>query len=148
MLEEVKIDKLVHGGQGLGTLKSGQKIFVWNALPGETVGVRVGRKKRDYAEGFAENIIKPSKDRVEPLDDAYLSTSPWQILTLEAENKHKKQILADVYSREKISLPTFELTHKGQTTLYRNKMEYSFWGDEAGLHLALYHRASHGKRII
>jgi 23S rRNA (uracil1939-C5)-methyltransferase len=27
-------------------------------------------------------------------------------------------------------------------------MEYSFWGDKAGLHLALFHRASHGKRIV
>jgi len=33
----VKIDKLVHGGQGIGTLSDGRKAFVWNALPGEEV---------------------------------------------------------------------------------------------------------------
>jgi 23S rRNA (uracil1939-C5)-methyltransferase len=31
---------------------------------------------------------------------------------------------------------------------YRNKMEYSFWGDDNGLHLALYRRGSHAKHIV
>ena len=31
---------------------------------------------------------------------------------------------------------------------YRNKMEYSFWGDEDGMHLALHQRGSHGKEIV
>jgi 23S rRNA (uracil1939-C5)-methyltransferase len=31
---------------------------------------------------------------------------------------------------------------------YRNKMEYSFWGDDDGLHLALHMRGSHGKQIV
>jgi 23S rRNA (uracil1939-C5)-methyltransferase len=170
MLEEVKIDKLVHGGQGLGVLKDGRKIFVWNALPGETVGVRVGRKKRDYAEGFAEEVIKPSPDRVEPVDEAYLSTSPWQIMTWVLENKSKIEILRETFAREKIELPAFDFIAAGKAGPvrfsesefisegpmenppgvfhYRSKMEYSFWGDDDGLHLALFHRASHGKRIV
>jgi 23S rRNA (uracil1939-C5)-methyltransferase len=148
MLETVAIQKLVHGGQGLGVLKDGRKVFVWNALPGETVGVRVGRKKRDYAEGFAEEIVEPSSERVEPQDEAYLSTSPWQIMTFEAENRHKKEILAEAFMREKVELPAFEFVSVGEPLHYRNKMEYSFWGDDDGLHLALFHRASHGKRIV
>src|SRR5687768_7309738 len=114
MLEEVTIEKLVHGGQGLGTLKNGQKIFVWNALPGETVGVRVGRKKRGFAEGFAEEIIKPSKDRIAPVDEAYLSTSPWQIMTWAAENRYKSEILRETFSREKITLPEFGFIAAGK----------------------------------
>ncbi len=184
MLEEVKIEKLVHGGQGLGILSNGQKIFVWNALPGETVGVRVGRKKRGYAEGFAEKIIKPSKERVSPIDEAYLSTSPWQILTWPAENKYKKEILIETFERAGIKLDKFnfvtgerlgraagdadsvrapregvpkesgfslgegEKHGTGVSYGYRNKMEYSFWGDDDGLHLALFHRASHSKQIV
>lgn len=170
MLEEIEITKLVHGGQGLGQLSDGRKIFVWNALPGELVGVRVGRKKRGYAEGFAEEIIKPSKDRIEPIDEAYLSTSPWQIMTWAAENRYKSEILRETFSRQKISLPEFgfiasgkagpvrfsesEFTSEGPMKNppgvfhYRGKMEYSFWGDDDGLHLALFHRASHGKQIV
>lgn len=148
MLEEIDITKLVHGGQGLGQLSDGRKIFVWNALPGEKVGVRVGRKKRDYAEGFAEEVLVASKHRTEPLDEAYLSTSPWQIMTFEAENNYKKEILTEAFTREGIKLPEFKFVSEGEPLHYRNKMEYSFWGDEDGLHLALFHRASHGKRIV
>ena len=148
MLEQVKIEKLVHGGQGLASLASGQRIFVWNALPGEIVGVRVGRKKRGYAEGFAEQIIIPSVDRIQPLDEAYLSTSPWQIIDFEAENRFKKEILIESFEREKVKLPEFDFVTAGDEFHYRNKMEYSFWADDDGLHLALFHRASHGKRII
>lgn len=148
MLETVTIQKLVHGGQGLGALSDGRKVFVWNALPGETVKVRLTKTKRDYAEGIAEEIIEPSKERIKPVDEAYLSTSPWQILDFDAENNYKKQILQEAFVREGLELPAFELITAGQPLHYRNKMEYSFWGDDDGLHLALFHRASHGKRIV
>ena len=62
VLEQVKISKLVHGGQGLGELADGRKIFVWNALPGEDVKVRVIKKKRSYAEGIAEEIVCATRD--------------------------------------------------------------------------------------
>lgn len=148
MLEEIQITKLVHGGQGLGQLSDGRKIFVWNALPGEVVGVRVGRKKRDYAEGFAEEVLTASKDRIVPMDEAYLSTSPWQIMKFEAENRYKKEIIVETFQREGLVLPEFEFITEGEPLHYRNKMEYSFWGDDDGLHLALFQRASHGKRIV
>lgn len=156
MLQEVTIQKLVHGGQGLGQLADGKKIFVWNALPGEVVGVRVGRKKRDYAEGFAETILTASPDRIEPVDDAYLSTSPWQILNWDAENRYKQEILTESLQRAGVDTPTISFESATNESAkneepwlhYRNKMEYSFWGDDEGLHLALFHRASHGKRII
>lgn len=148
MIETVRIEKLVHGGQGLASLSSGQKIFVWNALPGELVAVRIGRKKKGYAEGFAEEILEPSPERIQPVDEAYLSTSPWQIMTLESENQFKKEILTETFLREKVELPNFEFVSVGEPFHYRNKMEYSFWADDDGLHLALFHRASHGKRIV
>jgi 23S rRNA (uracil1939-C5)-methyltransferase len=60
-LDEVTIEKLVFGGQGLGTLPDGRKIFVWNALPGETVKVRTIKKKKSYVEGIAEEVVTPPK---------------------------------------------------------------------------------------
>ncbi len=149
MMEEVKIDKLVHGGQGIGTLKSGQKIFVWNALPGEIVKARIIKKKRSYVEAIAEEIIQPSSERIEPEEENYLATSPWQIMTLEAENKYKKAIVEELFTHEGVVLPEFnDVVHADQTWHYRNKMEYSFWGDDDGIHIALYKRGSHGKQIV
>jgi 23S rRNA (uracil1939-C5)-methyltransferase len=148
-MEEVRIEKLVHGGQGLGELSDGRKVFVWNALPGETVSIRIIKKKRSYVEAIAEEIIVASPDRVRPGEENYLATSPWQMMTFAAENTHKKAIVEELFSREHVSLPVFaETTTDGVALGYRNKMEYSFWGDDDGLHLALYRRGSHGKQIV
>lgn len=148
-MEEIKIEKIVHGGQGLGTLADGRKIFVWNALPGETVSVRITKKKKGYLEGIAESITEASKERIAPKEDNYLATSPWQMMTFAAENKYKKTIVDELFAREKVDLPEYDaVIHNTQEERYRNKMEYSFWGDDNGLHLAMYRRGTHGKQII
>lgn len=146
---EVKIDKLVNGGQGLGTMSDGRKVFVWNALPGEMVRARTLKQKRSYSEAIAEEIITASVERIQPLEQNYLATSPWQIMTFAAENKYKKMIVEELFAHDKVSLPTFgETLHQVDEWHYRNKMEYSFWGDDDGIHLALHLRGSHGKEIV
>lgn len=148
-LETVRIDKLVHGGQGLGTLSDGRKVFVWNALPGEVVRARIIKKKRSYSEAIAEEVVEASPERVVPREANYLATSPWQMMTFAAENTHKAVIVDELFAHEKVSLPTHEgVVTAGPEWQYRNKMEYSFWGDDDGIHLALHRRGSHGKEIV
>lgn len=149
MTERVKIEKLVHGGQGIGTLADGRRVFVWNALPGEELTVELASRKRHHAEGIATGIHTASTERIDPLDEAYLSTSPWQIMTYAAENRYKQEILTETITREHVTFNTQIPFHAPDDPLrYRNKMEYSFWADDGGLHLALFNRGSHGKRII
>ncbi len=149
MNESVDIEKLVHGGQGIGTLADGRRVFVWNALPGETVRVALTKNKNKLAEGIAKEIIKASPHREDPKDDAYLSTSPWQIMSFEAENQYKQEILAETMKREHVAYDKpITMTADSEQWHYRNKMEYSFWADDYGLHLALFNRGTHGKRIV
>lgn len=148
MEEQIRIEKLVHGGQGIGTLADGRKVFVWNALPGELVRVRLGKSKRSYAEAIAEEVIEASPDRIAPREKTYLSTSPWQILPLPRENEHKTEIVRELFTQQHVTLPEFTTQSYGNDWQYRNKMEYSFWGDDDGLHLALHQRGSHGKYIL
>lgn len=148
MEEQIRIEKLVHGGQGIGTLADGRRVFVWNALPGELVHVRLGKSKRSYAEAIAEEVIEASPDRIEPREEIYLSTSPWQILPLQRENEHKTEIVQELFTQQHVILPEFTTQSYGSDWHYRNKMEYSFWGDDDGLHLALHQRGSHGKYIV
>lgn len=145
---EVQIEKLVHGGQGLGTLDDGRKVFVWGALPGEKVAVRIIKGKRSYAEAIAEQIIEPSPVRIAPREPNYLATSPWQIVKFAAENDYKKLIVDELFTQAHVPLPEYTVTSAGDDWHYRNKMEYSFWGDDDGLHLALHNRGSHTKTIV
>ena len=157
--EDVTITKMVPGGQSLGELQNGKKVFVWNALPGEVVRIRLIKKRSNYVEGIAEQVIKASTDRIDPAEPNYLATSPWQMMTFAAENKYKGQIVEEIFKQANVALPGFEMTWgpgkvndedsvRSSEFHYRNKMEYSFWGDETGLHLALHQRGSHGKQIV
>ncbi len=148
-LAEVRIDKIVPGGQGLGILPSGKTIFVWNALPGEFVRVRVTKQRRNYAEGIAEDVIEASPERIEPREENYLATSPWQIISYTTENRYKNNIVRDLVEQDHLGIPVADQTvHDERQWHYRNKMEYSFWGDDEGLHLALHTRGSHNKHIV
>lgn len=149
MEEHVQIEKLVHGGQGLGTMEDGRKVFVWNALPGETVSIRIIKQKKSYIEAIAEKILVRSPERIEPKEANYLATSPWQILPIEAENTYKKSIVMELFAHEHVTVPEpMNTISVGPDYNYRNKMEYSFYGDDSGLHLALFQRGSHGKQIV
>ncbi len=147
---EVTIDKLIHGGQGIGTLADGKKALVWNVLPGETVSFTPRKSRSSYVEGVAEMIVQRSAERIEPRDDLYLSTSPWQMMTYEAENRYKTEILRETLARAGLSYDPSTIGFVAPTDPwhYRNKMEYSFWGDDAGLHLALFNRGTHQKQIV
>ena len=146
---EVKIDKLIHGGQGIGTLKSGKKALIWGALPNETVTFKVTKKRSDYVEGVIESIIDASKNRIKAKDPEYLSTSPWQVLDYAYENEQKLKILTETFNRAGVDYEkVIDWTALKVPFNYRNKMEYSFFGDEKGLHLALFSRGSHHKQII
>jgi len=147
-MQEVVIEKLVHGGQGLGTLPDGRKVFVWGALPGERVSIRIIKGKRSYAEAIVQDVLEPSPVRIEPREPNYLATSPWQVVTFEAENDYKKRIVQELFVQAHVPIDDFAMITAGDDWHYRNKMEYSFWGDDDGLHLALYNRGSHLKAIV
>lgn len=145
----VKLDKIVGGGQALGTMDDGRKLFVWGGLPGETVEVQLTKKKSKLAEGFVTTVIKASKDRVEPADpDSYLSTSPWQIMSLETEQTYKAALITEAFALHDINLGgeiTLFTDHKEYG--YRNKVEFSFYWDKETreLNLAFFQRGTHGK---
>ena len=169
--ENIRLGKLVHGGQAIAEVPSGKKIFVWAGLPGELVNVQITKKKGSYLEGVVTEVLEPSDDRVEPVEPvSYLSTSPWQIMSFKAENIAKQDILVEAYEREKVTIPEWSpfvaLGKAGRPAPlgvglsdrptenppgvfhYRNKMEIGFWGDDDGLHLANYVRGTHGKQIV
>ena len=145
----VKLDKIVGGGQTLGTLGSGKKIFVWGGLPGETVNAQMTKKKSNLAEGIVLDVIEASKERIEPRDqESYLSTSPWQIMDFKSEQGYKAALIEEAFELHDIVLPEkIEVYSDNQQYKYRNKLEFSWWWDKDldQLDLAFFRRGTHGK---
>ena len=152
--ETLTLEKIVGGGQALGTLADGRKCFVWGGLPSETVTVRVTKKKSHFVEAVVEGVISPSPDRIQPRDpDSYLSTSPWQIMPLEVEQTYKAQLINDAFTLHNVALPAvIDIYCNNVAYGYRNKVEFS-WYSEAGesgdaLDLAFFRRGSKGKIVV
>ena len=144
----VKIDKIVPGGQALGTDESGKKIFFWNALPGEVVeDFQITKNKSHYAEAIALEVANPSKHRVPPQDDCYLSTSPWQIIDYDYELKLKQELVVEIFREHHININIPQIFTDYQDYHYRNKMEYSLYWDntENKIRLAFHARGSNRK---
>ena len=130
-LETIHLDKIVGGGQALGTLADGRKCFVWGGLPGETVTVRITKKKSHFVEAIVEEVVSPSSDRIRPHDpDSYLSTSPWQIMPLEIEQAYKRQLIDDAFTLHNVTLPAaIDIYCDNVAYGYRNKVEFSWYSE-------------------
>ena len=144
----IKVEKIIPGGQALGTLADGRKIFFWNALPGENVAeYEITKQKSHYVEAVATKIENPSKFRVIPKDNCYLSTSPWQILDWGHENQLKADLVAEIFREHHIDITRPDVFTDDNPYYYRNKMEYALYWDNKidKIKLAFHARGSHKK---
>lgn len=145
----VQIDKLIPGGQAIGTMPDGKKAMLWNALPGEIVtDFQITKNKNHYLEGFATQIEQPSKRRIQPQDACYLATSPWQIMDYDYELEQKREILLEIFRQHDLAVPEVPLVQtNGHDLFYRNKMEYALYYSHGGeqIHLAFRGRGTHRK---
>ena len=144
----IRVEKVIPGGQALGTLPDGKKIFFWNALPGEIVEeYDITKQKANFVEAVATKISNPSKYRVEPKDECYLSTSPWQIMGYDYELQLKQELVVEIFREHHIAIAKPEIFTDSKEYFYRNKMEYSlYWNnDTSKIDLAFHARGSHRK---
>ena len=156
IFETLRLEKIVGGGQAIGTLDDGRKAFVWGGLPKELVTIRVTKKKSHFVEGIVTEIIEKSPERITPRDEnSYLSTSPWQIMPMSSEQSHKALLIEEAFLLHNITLPEkIKVFSDGVEFNYRNKVEFSWFGDKTDddeketLDLAFFKRGGKGKVIV
>ena len=144
----VKVEKIIPGGQALGTLEDGCKIFFWNALPGEIVAeYDITKQKSHFVEAIATKIDNFSKLRTEPKDACFLSTSPWQIIDWNYENQLKSDLVVEIFREHHIDIKSPKIFTDNNPYFYRNKMEYAlYWNNKLNkIELAFHARGSHRK---
>lgn len=151
----IQLEKIVGGGQALGTLDDGRKAFVCGGLPGETVTIRITKKKSHFVEGVVTEVLTASPERITPRDpESYLSTSPWQIMPLASEQHYKAALIEEAFELHDIVLPEpIDVFCDDIPYGYRNKVELSWYSDSAldgteTLDLAFFRRGSKGKIVV
>ncbi len=63
---EVRIERLVYGGEAMGRLPDGRAVFLHFAIPGELVRLRVVEEKPRYARAELVDVLEASARRVRP----------------------------------------------------------------------------------
>lgn len=154
---KLSIDKLVFGGQGMAR-HNGKVVFVWNAIPGETVEAEITKNKKTHLEAVAGAIIVPSPRRLPSAEPHFLACSPWQILSFDEENRWKAEMAHETYWRAlsaeyraliDMQLASLEIVaDAGRQYEYRNKMEYSFVDNGGEISLAFFDRGGRRKTAI
>ncbi len=105
-------------------------VFIPYGAPGDVVDVKIDKKKRSYAEGHIERMVKPSELRREPRCSHFgvCGGCKWQHLPYEEQLKFKQQQVTDALVRiGKVELPEISpILGSKNIWEYRNKMEYTF----------------------
>ncbi len=105
-------------------------VFIPYGAPGDIVDVKLDKKKKSYAEGHIERIIKPSPIRVQPKCEHFGTCGGcrWQHLPYEFQLKCKQQQVKDALERiAKVEIPEISpILGSKNTWEYRNRMEYTF----------------------
>lgn len=129
VLEGIEIIDVAAEGQSLARVND-MVVFVPYGAPGDIVDVKIDRKKKSYAEGHIDRMVKPSDLRCEPRCSHFTMCGGcrWQHLPYDFQLQCKQKQVTDNLERiAKVELPEIS-TIKGSSNIwaYRNKMEYTF----------------------
>ena len=110
--------------------RDGKVVFIEGVVPGDVVDVRLGKNKKDWAEGHAIRFHEYSSERAVPFCQHFgvCGGCQWQNLPYAKQLQYKQQQVFDNLTRiGKIQLPPFlPIIGAEEDKFYRNKLEYTF----------------------
>ncbi len=98
---QIKMEKLVYGGDCLGRLPDGRAVFVPFVLPGEVVKIEIIEEKQRFARGLPIEIVEESPDRIAPrcIHFGECGGCQYQNLDYAKQLKAKEEIVRDQFER-------------------------------------------------
>ena len=131
---EVRIEKLVYGGDGLAH-HDGHTVFVPLVLPGELVQIDSSSKKKKFIRGRLERVVESSAERVSPPCPHYgrCGGCQYQHMPYEAQVRYKAEILRETLGRIGRIQWTGEIgTQASPPFGYRNRAQWKLRANQEG----------------
>jgi 23S rRNA (uracil1939-C5)-methyltransferase len=131
---EVRIEKLVYGGDGLAH-QDGQTIFVPLVLPGELVQIDSSAKKKKFLRGKLEHVVEPSPERIAAPCPYFgrCGGCQYQHIPYDAQIRFKTEILRETLGRTgRIQWTGPIETHASPPYGYRNRAQWKLRGKRDG----------------
>lgn len=144
---ELEFTKIVGEGKALGRRK-GKVVFCYGVIPGEKAKVRIKKEKRNFIEAELVDIIEKSPYRIKPLEEHYLTCSPWQTIDYTKQVEYKKKLIEEnFYQSVKENIKIDRFYSAENIFAYRTKIEYSFADINGKLFLAFHKRGDYSVLI-
>jgi len=129
IIENLEIVDIADGGKAVG--KSDEMVvFVQGLVPGDIANVQIRRKRKNYMEGTAIDLVKQSESRVKPFCDHFgvCGGCKWQNLSYEKQLYFKQKLVENNLQRiGQIEMPDIRpILGSEKQKFYRNKLEYTF----------------------
>ncbi len=143
---DVEIQSMGSNGEGIAKIDD-LVVFVPNAVVEDKLKIKIIKVKKKYAIGKIEEIIKPSKNRVEVDCNVYNKCGGCNLLHINYEEqlKYKKQKVRDVIERiGKIKEVNINDTITMDNPLYyRNKVQFPAGEVNGKLKFGFYRKRTH-----
>lgn len=125
---QIKMEKMVYGGDCLGRLPDGRAVFVPFVLPGEVVQVEILDDKKRFARAWPIEMIQGSPDRIAPRCTHFGACGGCQYQNLDYAKQAslKEALLRDQFQRiGKIENPPIQPIIPSPTPWnYRNHVQF------------------------
>lgn len=124
VIYELRIEKMVQGGEGMARLPDGRVCFVQGGLPGELCQVEILQNKKDFTRGRVIKITEKSADRAEPKCPLYGKCGGCSLQHLESSAQAACSALVERENFRRIAhveLPEDFKIHTGPAWGYRNR---------------------------
>lgn len=140
----VKIDRFGINGEGIAKLDDGKLVFIEGALPDEEVEINIAKNTKNYCYGVVENVLKASKDRVNPRCKYFnvCGGCDLQHINKNAQLEIKKKFVKDTIKKiAKIDIDDVKIVY-GTEWGYRNKMVFPIGSKNNRAYIGMFQKNS------
>lgn len=130
IFENIEVIDAAAKGKSVAKTEDGKVIFLTNAIPGDIVDIKTGKKRKSYFEGKAIKFHKLSERRAKPACQHFgvCGGCKWQHMQYDSQLYFKeKEVVQNLKRIGHLELPKITpILGCKKTYFYRNKMEFSF----------------------
>ena len=130
LFENIEVIDTAAKGKSVAKSPDGRVVFLSNAVPGDIVDIRTGKKRKSFYEGKAVKFHHLSDKRVDPVCEHFgvCGGCKWQFMNYKDQLSYKqKEVTNNLIRIGHLELPEVTpIAGSEKTYFYRNKMEFSF----------------------
>ncbi len=126
---KIEIEELDEKGRGIGRYKN-KKVYVYFALPGDVVKVRIVGKRKNFLKGEILEVVSESDLRTKPLCKHFGKCGGCKLQNMKYDNQleFKANIVKSAFGLDEVSI-----IGSKNIFFYRNRMDYITYKQKIGL---------------